>query len=217
MKFFIVLLMLQSVFCLPLTAQNAQEKAANDFNGSGLHSDTHFLQNSNKENGQDFPDAGVTEIPSFTKITSGEIVTDSYLTQGCAWVDFDNDGDMDLFAANNNNTNNSLYSNNGDGTFTKVTAGIIVTDGGSTSQASWGDYNNDGNIDLFITNKEAPISQDNSLYLNNGSGNFTKITTGSIVNDGGYSFGSAWADVNNDGYLDMFVVNEVPTENNFLY
>jgi hypothetical protein len=208
-------MLIHFTFCISFFAQSDPTKKT-DFTGSGLFSETGLLTNTNIKESE-VPDAQVLDIPSFTKVTTGEIVTDAVLTQGCAWVDYDNDNDMDLFVANNNNTNNALYSNNGDGTFTKLTSGIIVTDGSSTSQGSWGDYNNDGNIDLFITNKENVISQDNSLYLNNGNGDFTKITSGAIVNDQGYSFGSAWADINNDGYLDMFVVNQIPTENNFLY
>ncbi len=222
MKLLITALFIQLTFCLTLFAQGDQikkteeEKASIDFTGSGLFPKTELLKNKSI-NEPYVRDAQVLDVPSFTKVTAGAIATDAFLTQGCAWVDYDNDNDMDLFAANNNNTNNALYSNNGDGTFTKLTSGIVVTDGGSTSQGSWGDFNNDGNIDLFITNKENVISQDNSLYINNGNGNFTKITSGSIVNDQGYSFGSAWADINNDGYLDMFVVNQIATENNFLY
>lgn len=73
---------------------------------------------------------------TFTKITTGDIVTDGGTSQAVAWGDYDNDGDQDLFVTNHNNEHNFLYRNNGDGTFTKVTTGAIVSDGGNSLSAS---------------------------------------------------------------------------------
>jgi enediyne biosynthesis protein E4 len=64
---------------------------------------------------------------------------------------------------------------------------------------SW--WRNDGCLDLFVT------GQSNTMLRNNGDGSFTKVTEGAVVNDGGRSWGCAWADYNNDGYLDLVVVN----------
>ncbi|MBI5726423.1 MAG: CRTAC1 family protein, partial [Ignavibacteriales bacterium] len=153
---------------------------------------------------------------TFTKITAGAIVNDGGGSVTCAWGDYDNDGFQDVFVANSNfsaGENNFLYKNNGDGSFTKITAGNIVTDGGNSTGGSWGDYDNDGDIDLFVTNY---FSENNFLYRNDGSGTFTKITTGDIVNDGGASVGSAWGDYDNDGDLDLFVSND-NNQNEFLY
>lgn len=153
---------------------------------------------------------------TFTKITAGAIVNDGGGSVTCAWGDYDNDGFQDVFVANSNfsaGENNFLYKNNGGGSFTKITAGNIVTDGGNSTGASWGDYDNDGDIDLFVTNY---FSENNFLYRNDGSGTFTKITTGDIVNDGGASVGSAWGDYDNDGDLDLFVSND-NNQNEFLY
>ena len=152
---------------------------------------------------------------TFTRITSGKIVSDGGNSTGCAWADYDNDGYLDLFVANNNE-NNFLYHNNRDGTFTKITSGRIVTDGGSSLGAAWGDYDNDGFLDLFVAN----ANQRNFLYHNNGDGTFGKITSGAIVVDVGYSWGAAWADYDNDGFLDLFVANGPPSgpgQNDFLY
>ncbi len=148
---------------------------------------------------------------TFTKITSGAIVNDGGASLGSSWGDYDNDSDLDLFVANDFDENNFLYQNNGDGSFTKIASGAIVNDGGSSRGSSWGDYDNDGNLDLFVTN----YNENNFLYQNNGDGNFTKITSGAIVNDGGNSRGSSWGDYDNDGDLDLFVANF--GENNFLY
>ncbi|MFB0515579.1 MAG: LamG-like jellyroll fold domain-containing protein, partial [Candidatus Neomarinimicrobiota bacterium] len=105
-----------------------------------------------------------------------------------------------------------LYVNNGDGTFTKVTTGPPVSDGGYSRGASWGDYDNDGDLDLFVTNS----GKNNFLYANNGDGTFAKVTSGPPVSDGGLSYGAAWGDYDNDGDLDLFVANS-EGENNFLY
>jgi hypothetical protein len=152
---------------------------------------------------------------TFTRITSGNIVTDGGASYGCAWGDYDNDGFLDLFVANLNQ-NNFLYHNNRDGTFTRMTAGRIVNDGGASQGCAWGDYDNDGLLDLFVANR----NQKNFLYHNEGNGVFTAITNGAIVNDIGYSWSPAWFDYDNDGFLDLFVVNGPPSgpgQNDFLY
>jgi hypothetical protein len=149
---------------------------------------------------------------SFTKITSGTIANDGGDSQGCAWADYDNDGDIDLFVANAIVQSNFLYRNDGNGSFTKITSGTIVNDGGNSFGCSWGDYDNDGDLDLFVTNGG---NQSNFLYRNDGNGSFTKITSGTIVNDGGDSRGSSWGDYDNDGDLDLFVANDI--QSNFLY
>ena len=129
------------------------------------------------------------------------------------WADYNNDGYLDLFVANDNGENNLLYKNTGNGNFEKITSGDIVNDGGYSVGASWADYNNDGYLDLFVANAG---NHDNFLYKNNGDGTFTKITSGDIVNSGGHSHGSAWADYDNDGWLDLFVAND-QDDDNFLY
>jgi hypothetical protein len=141
----------------------------------------------------------------FTKITEGDIVDDGGGSFGCAWGDYDDDGYMDLFVANWNIENNFLYRNNADGTFTKITNSVVVNDGGNSSAGSWGDYDNDGDIDLFVTNYGP--NENNFLYRNAGNGTFLKVNSGVIVNDIGKAQGSCWGDFNNDGYIDLFVTN----------
>ena len=150
---------------------------------------------------------------TFELVTQGAIVNDGGWNYGCAWGDYDNDGNEDLFVVNNQagNNNNFLYKNLGDGSFEKITTGILVNDGGSSYGCSWGDYDNDGNIDLFVCN----YNENNFLYHNNGDGTFTKIATGSIVTDMGASTCPAWGDYDNDGFLDLYVCNR--SSANFLY
>lgn len=149
---------------------------------------------------------------SFTRILTGNIANDYGSSTGGSWGDYDNDGDLDLFVANDNYENNFLYRNNGDGTFFKVTTGALVTDGGKSVGSTWGDYDNDGDLDLFVAN----IGHYNFLYENDGQGNFTKITTGDIVSVIGQSRGSSWIDYDNDGDIDLYVANDL-FDNNFLF
>jgi len=157
---------------------------------------------------------------TFTKITTGHIVNNLADSKCAAWGDYNNDGFIDLFVANDSGENNFLYRNNGDGTFQRITSGNIVNDGGISTSCTWGDIDNDGNLDLYVTNWGEP----NFLYRNNGNETFTKITTGAIVNDVAHDFGASWGDFNNDGFLDLFVANDgsdIPQtpegENDFLY
>jgi enediyne biosynthesis protein E4 len=121
---------------------------------------------------------------------------------GVAWGDYDNDNDLDFFVANGHDSN-LLYQNNGDGTFSEVgmTAGVASL--GNSHGGIWGDYDNDGNIDLYVTNYGYP----NLLYHNNGGGTFTEIGTFAAVNDDGVSYVATWGDCDNDGNLDLYVAN----------
>jgi len=120
---------------------------------------------------------------------------------GVNWIDCNNDGFEDLFFSKQGP--NGLYCNNGDGTFTRITTGAIVTDDEPSRAATWGDYDNDGDADLFVANEGA----NNSLYRNNGNGSFSKTTTGALVTTVNASRGCAWGDYDNDGLLDLVVVN----------
>ncbi|MBN1783132.1 VCBS repeat-containing protein, partial [bacterium] len=141
---------------------------------------------------------------AFTAVVSGPVVTDGGYSVMGALTDADRDGDADLFVANNNGENNFFYTNNGDGTFTKIIAGSIVTDGGESWSASWGDYDNDGYPDLFVANN----AEVNFLYHNDGSGHFTRIWSSDVVTQSQHSRSGVWADMDNDGDLDLFVANK---------
>ncbi|MDQ3020587.1 MAG: FG-GAP-like repeat-containing protein [Bacteroidota bacterium] len=150
---------------------------------------------------------------SFTRTT----INDGRSTLGASFGDYNNDGNLDLFAANFLNQNNILYKNSGspDFIFTPIDTGIVSNNGGSSVGSCWGDVDNDGDLDLFVSNDNG---ENNFLYLNNGAPGygFTRIITGAIVNDGGNSFGSVFGDYNNDGAIDLFVANRL-NQNNFLY
>jgi len=133
---------------------------------------------------------------------------------GACWVDYDNDLDMDLFINGTFGGNDKLFTNNGNGTFTEVLTGPIVANN-IINQAggAWADYDNDGDIDLYVTN-----FNQNVLYDNNGNGTFTQNTTEIVVNDTPVeSYGAAWADYDNDGDLDLFVPTAFGDPNDNLY
>ncbi|MCU0322397.1 MAG: CRTAC1 family protein [Chitinophagaceae bacterium] len=128
-----------------------------------------------------------------------------------SWADYDGDGFVDLFVPNGKGYKNSLFHNQGNGTFTKV-SNVITNDGGQSVGSCWGDYDNDGDLDLFVTNSNA---QGNFFYKNDGNGKFTKITTGDVVTDKGAAHGCSFADVDNDGDLDLYVSTDKNVK--FLY
>src|SRR5262249_45318433 len=117
---------------------------------------------------------------------------------GVAWGDYDNDGYLDVFitSCGNSAEPNQLYHNNGDGTFSRVTIGDVVTAQSCSTGAAWGDFDNDGYLDLFVGNRGGTK---NYLYHNNGDGMFTKITAGPIVAEADWNGGCAWGDYDNDG------------------
>jgi hypothetical protein len=179
-----------------------------------------------------YSDPGISRVyvnlggGSFAPVTSGSLVTTSAHAICSAWGDYDNDGYADLFVGNGalaGDENNALYHNNGDGTFTRVTgdtAGSIATDAAPFGVCAWGDYDNDGFLDLLVTTLGMGGTPGvNFLYHNNGDGSFTRILTGSPVEDIAVTGSCAWGDYDNDGFLDLFVTNGgvFGSENNALY
>jgi hypothetical protein len=136
------------------------------------------------------------------------------LGPGVAFVDYDNDGWMDIYLVNSGAANfyeppkpltNALYHNNRDGTFTDVTVKARVGGGGTFGMGvAVGDYDNDGYPDLFVT-----AYGGTTLYRNNGDGTFTDVTTRAGVAMGGWTTSAVWFDYDNDGRLDLFVCSYV--------
>lgn len=140
----------------------------------------------------------------FSRIDTGIIGTDIVDGQNWNWIDIDNDGDLDAFLTNySTNIRNRLYKCEGNRYYVKMTqadVGTIVSDAGAWLGNSWGDFDNDGDIDCFITN-DAGFSR---YYSNNGSGFFTRIDT-LAVNINGQTYGTTIGDYDGDGDLDMFI------------
>ena len=135
------------------------------------------------------------------------------LGSGAAFFDYDGDGDADLYFVNGaplpgyasqEIPTNCLYQNNGDGTFTEVTEEAGVGDTGYGHGCAVGDYNNDGKLDLYVTNYGT-----NRLYRNNGDGTFTEVAESAGVTESRWSTSCAFADYDRDGNLDLYVVNYI--------
>lgn len=137
---------------------------------------------------------------------------------GVAVFDYDNDGNLDIFFTNGADIDtlkktgpkfwNRLFHNNGNGTFTDVTEKAGLAGTGYDTGVAIGDFDNDGFEDLFVGGVYR-----NTLYHNNGNGTFTDVTQKAGLNNPDkqygplWSVGGAWLDVNNDGLLDLFIVN----------
>ena len=135
------------------------------------------------------------------------------LGSGAAFFDYDADGDPDLYFVNGaplpgyvsqEIPTNCLYRNNGDGTFTDVTEKAGVGDTGYGHGCAVGDYNNDGKLDLYVTNYGT-----NRLYRNNGDGTFAEVAESAGVTEPRWSTSCAFADYDRDGNLDLYVVNYI--------
>jgi len=134
------------------------------------------------------------------------------------FADYDNDGYKDLFVSRTFKPN-QLFHNNRDGTFTDVTAKSGIGADCCTTVASWGDYDNDGYLDLYVgryldpradipTTFYARNGLPNQLYHNNHDGTFTNVTVKAGVGDPGLCLGTVFGDYNDDGYPDIYVVND---------
>ena len=128
---------------------------------------------------------------------------------GCAFIDYDNDGWMDIIFVNSGSSDffspktplrNALYRNNGDGTFTDVTVKTGVSGGGFGMGVAAADYDGDGFQDLYVTSYGR-----NTLYKNTGKGAFIDVTEKAGVAAPGWSTCAVWFDFDNDGKLDLFV------------
>lgn len=150
------------------------------------------------------------------------ITSERNLTYGVSFIDYDQDNDLDLFISNIARTdNNRLYENDGSGNF-KLSTSIINSSPSRPSKGhTWGDFDNDSDLDLFVANgTEGTPEEDimNYLFINSGDGNFWLEEIGPLTQSPNISAGTAWADFDKDGDLDIFLANwGSNTENNILY
>src|SRR5271169_3373413 len=190
--------------------------------GVALHQKTFAAQAPNT-NSQDSPivvrytdvrkEAGITFLQDSTQ-TEEKYYLETMGT-GVAWLDYNQDGLMDLFFVQSGETDaykpahplrSALYRNNGDGTFTDVTEKAGVGGAGHYGQGvAVADYDNDGFPDMYVTGYGRAI-----LYHNNGDGTFTDVTAkAGVADEGGWSTSAGWFDYDKDGWLDLVVTNYI--------
>ena len=146
------------------------------------------------------------------------IPTMDYPTKSITWVDFDNDGDKDLFVTSFNN-GNKLLQNDGDFNFLDITTTAnLPTENIYSYGASWGDIDNDGFLDIFISSFDSNRLIPNLLFKNNRDGTFTNVSESANISSSGHlSFCSAFIDYNKDGWQDIYISNDRALNTNILY
>ena len=136
---------------------------------------------------------------TFTDVThQAGLAEPAYPSQSAAWADYDNDGHLDLYSCNESMLGSpqeagyifpsQLFHNRGDGTFVDVAAHAGVVNSRYCKGSVWGDYDNDGDPDLYVSNFDA----ENRLYRNNGDGTFTNVARALGVAESVFSFASWW-------------------------
>ncbi|MXY46876.1 MAG: CRTAC1 family protein, partial [Chloroflexi bacterium] len=150
---------------------------------------------------------------TFSDVTeSAGLAKPAYPSQSAAWADYDNDGDLDMFSCNESMREegvestalmfpSQLFRNDGSGHFEDVAQDAGVQNWRYCKGSAWGDYNNDGDADLYISN----FGEDNRLYRNNGDGTFSDVAAELGITAPFDSFATWFWDYNNDGWLDIFV------------
>jgi hypothetical protein len=157
---------------------------------------------------------------TFEEVTTAAGVADSSNSKGAVFGDYDNDGDLDLYVANDGG-DNRLFRNNGDGTFTDVARQAGVAGPFAAHSPAFGDFDNDGDLDLYVTGASflyydslevsfGPLPD--VLYRNDGfeptrGWTFTEVTAEMGIENPASCIGAIWGDIDNDGDLDLFLAN----------
>jgi uncharacterized repeat protein (TIGR01451 family) len=184
------------------SSESTMDVAWGDFNNDGY---LDLALANNGEQNKVYPNNGDGSFG--TPINVGPADTGD--TYSIAWGDYDNDGDLDL-AVGNNIGQNAVYPNKGDGSFDNDNPVNIGPVSDVTNSIAWGDFDNDGDLDLAVGNE----GEQNAVYPNKGDGSFdTAVNVSSDTND---TYSVAWGDFDNDGYLDLAVGN-ISEQDNKVY
>ena len=148
---------------------------------------------------------------TFIEVVKSIGATDTRIAMGAIMFDYDNDRDLDIYLVHDGHNPNILYENDGRGYFTDVSDQANVAYESFGMGVDVGDVNNDGHLDIYITNL-----YENTLLLNNGDKTFTEISESAGITDFGMGWGTGFYDVNNDGWQDIYVGN-TPSYPNIMY
>jgi hypothetical protein len=144
---------------------------------------------------------------TFTEVTKKLGLEQSGWVLDLGHADADNDGDDDLYVANDFGTDR-MFRNNGDGTFTDISDKAIGVDSKKGMNVDWGDYDNDGLLDIYVTNiTDDYMREGNFMWHNNGNLSFTDVGRETGTHDTGWGWGARFFDYDNDGWLDLYVMN----------
>ncbi len=139
----------------------------------------------------------------FKRMDRDALPVDARAPMSVAWGDVDNDGDQDLYAGNLYGMANNLYENLGDGTFVVMDGGRATADAGSSYAVTFGDLDNDGDLDLVVANWGGA----SEIYLNDGTGHFEQTPSGAFQRSIHYASSLALGDYDGDGDLDILIGN----------
>ena len=139
----------------------------------------------------------------FTRMDERALPEDATFPMSVAWGDVDNDGDQDLYAGNLYGMANQLYENLGDGTFRIMDGGRATTDAGSSYAVTFGDLDNDADLDLVVAN----WGGSSEIYLNDGAGYFEQTGSGEFKRSIHHASSLALGDYDSDGDLDILIGN----------
>ena len=218
---FIILLLMMGV-----TIHSCQSKKNNNQASSSSRQDVTSLPPENEDFYQN--------IVEYSGIDFVRTIGDEHLSNliesdggGAGFIDYDQDGYLDLYLTNGNyldnlsmnenekpnrESENKLYRNLGNGTFEDVTSEAKVGDRGYGMGVTVGDFNNDGFPDIYVSNYGP-----NVLFKNNGDGTFSDVTPGTGVGGDECSVGATWLDYDNDGFLDLYVGNYITFDPQYNY
>lgn len=174
-----------------------------------------FVANQNGDNNALYRNDGgrfVDVAPQLVMDAKGRPQTSG--SNGPSVADYDKDGDFDLFVAGYGN--NFMYRADGPGKFTEVAAAIGLAGGDKATPSRWGDFDNDGRVDLYVSSYiEKPVNEHDFLYHNDGD-HFTNVLPENVAKHGA-THGVAWIDYDADGDLDLALANNNPAGGHPLY
>lgn len=143
----------------------------------------------------------------FTDVTNDAGVDDRGWAMAVSHADINNDGWQDLYIANDFGTD-IVFKNLGNGKFKDISKSAIGFDTKKGMNTEFGDYNNDGQVDIYVTNMTEPyLHECNMLWRNNGNETFTDVSVETNSCDTDWGWGAKFTDINNDGLLDIYVAN----------